>query len=101
MGGGAADHGAQGHDAVILAAGGQLLADQGHLERTGDAHDGDVLGIEAVAFQIVQGAAGQAVHDEIVETGGQDGDLEAFGIKHAADGSGIAHGLLLKKTVLQ
>ena len=36
----------------------------------------------------VQGAAGQAVHDEIVETGGQDGDLEAFGIKHAADGSG-------------
>ena len=54
-----------------------------------------------MAFQVVQGAAGQAVHDEVVETGGQDGDLEAFGIKHAADGSGIAHGLLLKKTVLQ
>ena len=68
-----------------------LLADQGQLERAGNAHQGDVRRVQAVAFQVVQSAAHQAVHDKVVEAGCHDGDLQALGVEPARDGFDLVH----------
>mgnify|MGYP002237079138 CR=1 FL=1 len=72
--GGTADHRAEGDDAVKLAALRYLLAYDGKLESPGDTDDHGVIGIHAVAGEIVHGSGNQTVDDEIVKTGGDDGD---------------------------
>ena len=92
VGGGAADDRAKADDAVVLARGGQFLGGQGNLEGPGDAHDGQVGAVAAVAHEVVHGPADQAFGDEVVEAAGHQGEFESLGVKLAFDGAHVQHG---------
>ena len=79
MRGTTADHRAKGDNAVVALAGGQTLRHQRQLKGSG-CPDQMNIGIgHAMAAQGVGGAADQALHDEAVEAGRDQGEAGILG----------------------
>src|SRR4030042_510133 len=77
----APDQSSEADDAVHLFRPGQLLNQEGDLERSRDLVDGDVRFGGTQPGQGVQRPFEQPFGDEIVEPADYDADLESFGLK--------------------
>ena len=69
--GGAPDHGAEGNDGLMAAAGRERLGGDGQLERTRHAHDVDRIVRNPVPTQDVERALHELLDDEAVEPGSE------------------------------
>jgi hypothetical protein len=90
VGGFAAEETAEGDDGVEFFGFGEGAGGRGDLPCAGDADDLDVGFGDAAAMETVERALEEAVGDDGVPTGGDDGEAHVGGAKVAFDGVGLA-----------